>query len=82
MTITLKAKKLHEEISLLQDYQKLVDMLEYFGRPSFQNLLTVSHESGDEFFEISLQHSIIKRALSEQKIWTATELEKRGINIE
>jgi hypothetical protein len=78
---TLTPKQRDDVASLLDAHQKVCDAIDYGGRANWYSNFFVSNEQGDEFFEVSLQWSIVKSCLVDQKHWLEAELKKHGIEI-
>ena len=76
----LNEKQRAEAKALLDDYQKICDMLHDVGRPTF----TVSIQSDrdkDDFEEVQVSVKGARALLEAEKIWTTDELKKLGIEV-
>lgn len=76
----LNEKQRAEVKDLLEDYQKICDLLSDVERRAFQIYLT-SDKDGDDFVEVQVSRKGAKTLLQEEKSWTEGELKRLGIEV-
>lgn len=76
----LSEKGIGEAKDLLEDYQKICDMLFDVDKRKFCLYLT-SEDDKKDFAEVVVRRSGAKALLEAEKEWTAAELKKLGIEV-
>lgn len=77
----LSEKARGEVKDLLDDYQKICDMLQDASKRQFLVHLTGYSEDGDDIDELLVRTSAAVELLKAEKQWTEDELKKLGIEV-
>jgi hypothetical protein len=77
---TLTAAKRDDAKTLLEDHQLVCDALDHVGKATWATSMYLIHDDGDDV-TVNFNHTIAKKALSEQRGWIEKELAKLGIEI-
>lgn len=78
---TLTTKKRDDAKALLEDHQKVSDALDQVDKVTWVSVMCLANEKDNDSVEVSFHHTIARKALKEQKDWTAKELAKLGLEI-
>jgi hypothetical protein len=76
----LSEKQRNEARNLLDDYQKIFDLLNDISRPKFLVYIMSTNEESDTA-EVQVRASVAKTLLESEKAWTISELKKLNIEV-